>query len=226
VKVGPAIFSVFIVAAAILVWSGFRKLHDPGPASHALSAVGLPSAPLLVRIVGVVEAATGASCLIGTWRLAASVSAVLYLSFAGFVLYLRTRPGFEDLSCGCLGKRSLRPSYTHVAINVASAGSATAVAWQNGPSFGELWRSQPWPLLYLLSLVTMAGVVWGLGTYFSELFFVYHSSPRTQLHRHLTAEEAFVQAGIPFDHPSLWGGWSFGGSSVQSPPPEPAEGGA
>jgi len=198
------IASAFFVSASLLVVAGAAKIRDPSSASRAFSGVGLPGGPIPARILGSVEVVAGAGSLIRPTPILGVTVFLLYASFSAFVLYLRTRPLPERRTCGCLGRTESPPSALHGGMNVAAALTGLLVATRGVPSLAEVLREQArMAPVYVLSLVTTAMLVWALVVYFPLLFFAYERPAPREGHRHLSAEEAFVQAGIPFDDDSL-----------------------
>lgn len=121
----PALTGPALVAAALLALAGAQKVIDPTMTVGALRALRLPSSPLLVRAgsavelaLGVVAIAVGGAAL--WWGVAAS-----YVLFAAFVT-AALRHGTMIGSCGCFGREDTPPHWTHVVLNLALAGLATA----------------------------------------------------------------------------------------------------
>ena len=198
------IASAFFVSASLLVVAGAGKIRDPSSASRALSDVGLPGGPTPVRILGSVEVVAGAGSLIRPTPVLGATVFLLYASFAAFVLYLRTRPHPERRTCGCLGRTESPPSALHGGMNVAAALTGLFVAVRGVPSLTEVLSEQGrMASLYVASLVTAAVLFSALVVYFPLLFFAYARPAPREGHRHLSAEEAFVQAGLSFDDDSL-----------------------
>jgi hypothetical protein len=89
-----------------------------------------------------------------SFALAAALTALAYLGFAGFVLLAR-RSGTPVQSCGCFGKAETPPSVIHIVVNLTAALIAALVAWKPIPSLGRLLADQPGagiPLLMLTAL--------------------------------------------------------------------------
>jgi len=199
------IASAFFVSASLLVVAGAGKIRDPSSASRALSDAGLPGGPTPVRILGSVEVVAGAGSLIRPAPILGVTVFLLYASFAAFVLYLRTRPHPERRTCGCLGRTESPPSGLHGGMNVAAALTGLLAAARGVPSLAEVLSAQGrMAPPYVVSLVSTALLVSALVVYFPLLFFAYRRPAAHEGHRHLSAEEAFAQAGIPDDDDSLW----------------------
>jgi len=199
------IASAFFVSASLLVVAGAGKIRDPSPASRALLDVGLPGGLTPVRVLGSVEVIAGAGSLIRPAPILGVTVFILYASFAAFILYLRTRPHPERRTCGCLGRTESPPSALHVGMNVAAVLTGLLAAARGVPSLAEVLSEQgSMAPRYVVTLVIAAVLVSALVVYFPLLFFAYKQPAPRDGHRHLSAEEAFDQAGIPFDDDSLW----------------------
>ena len=72
----------------------------------------------MIRGLGAGEVAIGLSVLFigGTWP--ALATGLVYLGFAGFVIFARARGG---AACGCLGSDDTPPTLVHVGIDLAAA---------------------------------------------------------------------------------------------------------
>jgi hypothetical protein len=120
--VGPA-----LVAAALLALAGAQKLLDPSMTVGALRALGLPSAPPLVRLGAAVELGLAVNAVVvgagAVWLLIAAS----YLLFAGFVL-LALRRGAPVGTCGCFGRADTPPHPLHVGLDVVLAAVAVSAA--------------------------------------------------------------------------------------------------
>ena len=117
----------FFTAALVLAWSGAAKLRRPGQLVRALGAVGLPARPGSVRLIASAELGLGTLGLIRPTAAVAVGVGLAYLGFAGFLSFLLVeRPAIG--TCGCAGDRDVPPSWLHVALDVAAAGSALGFA--------------------------------------------------------------------------------------------------
>ncbi len=146
----------FLAAAGLLVAAGSAKLAAPTATAQALRTQGLPSAVLLVRVLGVAEVAMGLGALLEV-RFAAALMGLTYAAFTVFVVVpvLRGRP---LRSCGCFAEPDLPPSGAHVLVTAAMAGCAAAVAV--GPPAGlAALSAQPGPRAAAV-LVSAAAVGW------------------------------------------------------------------
>ena len=115
------------VAAAVLAYAGGAKLLDPTMAVGAMRAMGLPSAPWLVRLGAAAELALGvAAVVVGGAALWALVAAS-YVAFAAFVA-VALASGRPLGSCGCFGREDTPPTVVHLAGNLAAALVAAAQA--------------------------------------------------------------------------------------------------
>lgn len=132
----------FFLVAALLVFSGFRKLADPSPTSGALRAAGLPSSRLAVIGLGAVEIGAGSVALLVPEPVWAGTVALVYAGFAGFVGLALSRR-WPIASCGCFGKADTPPTWIHLAVNLGGVGGGLAFATIGGPSLPSLLSQQP-----------------------------------------------------------------------------------
>ena len=117
----------FTIAALLLAAGGIAKALAPLDTANALRAVGVPAAPVLVRVGGVVEALIGGVAIATADRVAALLVAVSYLAFAGFVGVALLR-GAPIATCGCFGKADTPPSVVHLVVNIGAAIAALVIA--------------------------------------------------------------------------------------------------
>lgn len=159
----PPLTAPFLAAAVLVALAGWLKVQRPAETAQALRTQGLPSAPVLVRLLGVVELVVAGLALAGTTVGAITLTA-LYAGFTGFVLLalLRGRP---LSSCGCFGSPDTPPSWWHVGVTSSSAVCAGAVA--------ALGTSAGLPALATASwgagLAAVAGTVLVLGLAYAVL---------------------------------------------------------
>jgi hypothetical protein len=132
----------FLIAATLLAVGGLLKAAHPSDTANALRAVGLPGAPLLVRVGGAAEAAVGLAALATGGRAAAALLAVSYTAFAAFVL-VALRHGTPLASCGCFGKDDTPPTRLHAVLNAGAAVAGVAVALDPGAGLVDVMGSQP-----------------------------------------------------------------------------------
>jgi methylamine utilization protein MauE len=132
----------FLIAATLLALGGLLKTARPDDTTNALHALGLPVAPLLVRVGGGAEAAVGLAALATGDRIAATLLAVSYAAFAAFVLIALGR-GTPLASCGCFGKEDTPPTRLHVVLNAGAAAAGLAVALNPGAGLVDVVGSQP-----------------------------------------------------------------------------------
>ena len=127
--------------AVVLMVSGAAKIMSPAPAAAAMHDAGLPL-PLRGRPVtgiglGVSEASVGVVALaVPTWW-AATALGVAYLSFAAFVLRLRSRDG--NAGCGCFGSSSAPPGTAHLVLNLSAAAVALAAVIAGVPDVVDVF---------------------------------------------------------------------------------------
>jgi hypothetical protein len=144
----------YLAATALLALGGLLKVARPSETANALAALHLPAHAGLVRTLGLAEVAIGTMAFATSFALAAVLTALAYLGFAGFVLLAR-RSGTPVQSCGCFGKAETPPSVIHIVVNLTAALIAALVAWKPIPSLGRLLADQPGagiPLLMLTAL--------------------------------------------------------------------------
>lgn len=104
---------------ALLALAGLYKLVDQSPTSGALRAAGLPSSPIVVRLLGGLELVVGIAGIVDGGPIPALSGAILYAGFLVFVLEaLRRRLPIS--SCGCLGATETPPTVAHVIVNLAA----------------------------------------------------------------------------------------------------------
>ncbi len=158
----------FFAISLIIVLSGALKIVAPSVAEGALSNLGLPVTPGLVRLIGVAEMGLGVAAIIEAgWELAIAV-AFAYFCFAAVAETLR-RKNDQVASCGCFGSADTPPSLIHTGANIASLFVAVlAIVWPVD-DIESVLTDQP-----LGGLVFVAFV--GLVTYL--VFLVFTALPR------------------------------------------------
>ncbi len=114
-------------AALLLVVAGVAKLLRPADGFAGL--VGLRTRPVVVRLIGVMEAAAGTAALMAG-GLAAWMVGLLYAAFA--MVVLRAVLAGAD-SCGCFGRLDAPPSKIHVAGNLTLAAMSFIAAGATSP---------------------------------------------------------------------------------------------
>lgn len=154
---GDALTGPFFAICALLSLGGVAKIRQPEPARSALQGVGLPAAPWLVRLLGLVELLVGGGALAVGGRLPAGLTALLYLGFTLFLIAaLRRRDAVR--SCGCFGSGHTPPSVAHLLLASVAAVVAALSAVDPGP--GVVGSLSGQPLLGLPFLVLTAVCVW------------------------------------------------------------------
>ena len=114
-------------AALLLVVAGAAKLIRPADGFAGL--VGFRTRPVVVRLIGAVEAVAGIAALIAG-GLAAWIVGLLYAAFA--LVVLRAVLAGAD-SCGCFGRLDAPPSQIHVAGNLTLAAASFIAAGAASP---------------------------------------------------------------------------------------------
>lgn len=132
----------FFLAAALLVFSGIRKLADPAPTSGALRAAKLPSSRAAVFALASTEIGVGSIGLLGSGSIWAWAVALVYAGFAIFVALALSRR-LPIASCGCFGKADTPPTASHLLVNIAAVGGAVIVASRGGTNLPTALGTQP-----------------------------------------------------------------------------------
>jgi hypothetical protein len=143
-----------IVVSALLALAGGLKLLRPAPTAGALRALRLPSSLAIVRVLGLGEIVVGVAAGVTFARPLLVLLAAAYLAFAAFVTAALAAEA-PIQSCGCLGQTDTPPSAVHVALNLASAGTAFAAALTGTPGLGDTLADQPWlggPFVLLVAI--------------------------------------------------------------------------
>ena len=148
----------FLIAAVLLAAAGVAKTIDPTMTVGALRKFGIPVSSAAVRGLGALEAVLAlAAAITGAQGLVLAVAGS-YVLFSAFVVIARARR-LPIGSCGCFGRVDTPPSWLHVGINLAAAGSAIAVAAGDGGGLTSTLDSQPLsgvPFLALIAVGTYA----------------------------------------------------------------------
>lgn len=120
----------FLAACALLTWSGANKLARPGATGAAARAIGLPSSPRAVRVLGAFElGAAILGAIFGSW--AALVVAAMYAGLT--VVSLRLLLRAPEAPCGCLGAVAAPVSRAHVGLNIVATGIALVATFNGSP---------------------------------------------------------------------------------------------
>ena len=167
----------FFAAAALIMASGAAKSWRPEPASRALAAAGLPPRRAGVRTLGLIEIGLGGWSLMAPSRASALSLGLLYLAFAGFLVWLM-KAGGQGATCGCLGRRDTPPSLLHVTLDVLAAGTAVMVA--TTPPRGVLAEAARLPLAgvpFLGGILLIAFLVYLAAAYLPRSFWSYGRVP-------------------------------------------------
>jgi hypothetical protein len=158
-----------LAIAALLVLAGAQKVVDPTMTVGALRALRLPGSPLLVRVGAAAEAALGAAALTVGGPVLWALVALSFLAFAAFVS-AALRSGTMIGSCGCFGREETPPHWSHVALNLALAGTAG-------------WLAAAFPGVVLDELADHPGAAVGVGITAAVAVYLLHAAfvvlPRT-----------------------------------------------
>jgi hypothetical protein len=119
-------------AALLLVVAGAAKLIRPADGFAGL--VGWRTRPVLVRLLGAMEAAAGVAALLAGGP-AAWMVGLMYAAFA--LIVLRAVLAGAD-SCGCFGRLDAPPSLIHVAGNLTLAAVSFTAAGAASPPVSAL----------------------------------------------------------------------------------------
>jgi len=129
--------ALYASAAILLVMAGAAKLSRPAADSTGL--LGFRARAGMVRLIGALEAAAGATALLvggaATWAVG-----VLYALFA-LVVLRAVLVGAR--SCGCFGRLDAPPSLIHVVGNSALAAVSFAAAGESSPTFVQAIGDSP-----------------------------------------------------------------------------------
>jgi hypothetical protein len=198
------------VAAGLLAAAGAVKLLRPLPTARAMYAAGLPGSVWAARGAGTVEVLVGLWFLVAPSTAAAVALGLVYLVFAGFVMYLVTAHP-EAASCGCAGAKEVPPSLIHAVLNLVAAVAAFAAAVWLPPSLGSTLAALGVAAVpFAVGLGTAAALAVVATTDLPPAFAAYR---RPQGHpveadrdRHARADTALASVGVGPMHPSLWPG--------------------
>jgi uncharacterized membrane protein YphA (DoxX/SURF4 family) len=157
--VSAALTPALFVAAAVLCLAGVLKLRQPAAAERAVSALGLPSDPLLVRSLAAVELSVGVLAIVAGGRSAAAGVACMYLLFAAVAALLARR----DVSCGCFGEDRTPASAFQAGLSGAFAVVAVLAALSGTHGLG--WALAQGPALP----IGIAGAVYATVLAYTEL---------------------------------------------------------
>jgi hypothetical protein len=127
----PALTGPVLVGAVLLALAAPGKWRRPSSTTNALRALGLPSAPALVRLLAVGEVALGAAVLLAPTGPVLAALGLAYLAFAGVVV-AALRSGSPLSSCGCFGRPDTPPTRTHLVVVLGLAAAALAAAATSG----------------------------------------------------------------------------------------------
>jgi len=124
------LIGLYLVACGLLVAAGLAKAVRPDDTARALATalrLRRRTARTLVRVGSVLEVALGAIALVLPRPWWATLVALSYVAFAGFVAYARSTGG-AIASCGCFGTPDTPATLVHIVVNAVLALSAVAVA--------------------------------------------------------------------------------------------------
>lgn len=127
---------VLIAAAGLLLVAGAAKVVRPADTSQALRTQGLPSRPVLVRVLGGAEVLAALAALLEL-PFAAALLAAAYAAFTAFVLtaLVRDRP---LSSCGCFAEPDVPPTPVHAVLTAVLAACCAGAAAGAGGGLPDL----------------------------------------------------------------------------------------
>lgn len=153
----------YLAACILLVVAGASKVVRPTDTARAVAAIApfpLGALRLLVRVGAALEVAIGLGGLLYPSLVTASLVALSYALFGGFVVAVIVRGG-PLASCGCFGKPDTPATRVHVVVNVGLAAAAVVVAVSiSSAPISTIMSSQPWhgiPLALLGALGALTG---------------------------------------------------------------------
>jgi hypothetical protein len=120
----------FLVACALLVYSGATKVVRPAATRPAARALGLPSSAVAVFALAIAEVAVGITGVAFGAVAALGVSVVYALLAIAVARLLRAAP---STPCGCLGSATATASRAHVIVNAVAAAVALVAVTQGPP---------------------------------------------------------------------------------------------
>jgi hypothetical protein len=147
--------------AVLLCVAAAAKLAKPARAVTAMHQAGLPSSPLLVRLLALLEVAVAVSVLVVGGAGPALALAAAHVGFAAFLVRLRARAG-ASASCGCFGGAEAPADRLHVVVNVAAAVVAAAAAVTGADPLHATLPDQPalgLPYVVLLAVAVQAAIL-------------------------------------------------------------------
>ena len=129
------LIGLYLIGCGLLVCAGVMKAARPDDTARAVLPLlagspalrSLPQLRRMVRLGAATEAALGVVALVLPRPLTASLVAVSYVAFTGYVLYVRSRGGALT-SCGCFGTPDGPPTILHATLTAGFAIAAVAVA--------------------------------------------------------------------------------------------------
>jgi hypothetical protein len=161
--VSQALTPLLATAALVLCVAGVAKLRAPGGAVRALSVIGLPGGPVVIRGLGGAELALGIATVIHPGRAQAAAIAALYAVFAVVALVLTRR----DSSCGCFGADERPASVIQSVLSAALA--AIALAAVLAPAHGIGWMLARPVVPAAVLVLGVAGAAYAMVIGYTEL---------------------------------------------------------
>lgn len=141
------LIGLYFMACALLIGAGLAKGVRPRDTARALAGtvtLRFTTMVAVVRAGAMLEVLVGAVALAVPRTVPATLVAVSYVLFAGFVLYARATGG-ALASCGCFGTPDTPATVLHAVVNAVLAASAIAVAASGQTAtLASMLGHQPW----------------------------------------------------------------------------------
>lgn len=149
---------VLLGAAGLLLVAGAAKAVRPADTAQALRTQGLPSRPVLVRLLAAVEVLIALAALLEL-PFGASAMTVAYAGFTAFVVtaLIRQRP---LSSCGCFAEPDVPPTPAHAGLTAVLAACCAGAASGAGGGLPDLLDA---PVAVAAGAVLCAGLIGWLG---------------------------------------------------------------
>jgi uncharacterized membrane protein YphA (DoxX/SURF4 family) len=145
--VGP-----YAASGVLLAVAGAPKVARPDSTARVIATVIRPVPLLWVRAFGAGELVVGILTLLTSSRVVASLVALSYAAFAGFIALALRRSDLE--SCGCFAHEA-PPGVPHLVMNVLFTAVAVSVAATRAPTWLGVVRDTPGRGLTLALIVAV-----------------------------------------------------------------------
>jgi hypothetical protein len=145
---------VGFASGLLLLASAIAKILDPRPTSEALRTSSFPSGRSVVVMLAMTELVIGFLLLSGFGAMIWILGALLYFSFAAFLLQARFR-GLTIRSCGCFGRDDTGLSPIHVVV-VSGIAVALAVEASLNHGIDSAWPGDLRSIVVLMESISLA----------------------------------------------------------------------